>query len=205
MTDDPLSAARGCIAGLIVSAALWLLLLLLLMGCASAPYLDMKASFQHNRGSDWVLQPERKWGPGESESRLAIAAGLEWDHQIDCYVESVLFGPWNRTSVGCAKRFGRVRGVNKPGLFFEAHIEHQFDSLTSPFLRTDQKQWQGHNPFMTLRAGVVWGHQIRCPAISSGKSVFQGAPFESEDHAPDLYWVNVDCTVRLFGKTGAWR
>ena len=188
--------------------ALAIIVALLLAGCASKPsaYFDSKFVFQHDRGSDWVLQSERSWTPAESETRLHITGGLEWMYQIDCpYVEVILSGPWDQMFLGCSKRFGKIGKNKNYTFFFEPAIVHQVDNRTSAFLRTDQKQWQGHNPFMHLRGGIRWKNGMRCPVIATGKSVFQGAPFEKEEHAPDLYWTNFECGIRLGGKTGAFR
>jgi hypothetical protein len=189
----------------------WILLIVpLLAACGSSPYLDSKFVWQHDRGSDWVLQPERPWVCGnkascESETRLHITAGLEWNNRLDCpYVETILMGPWDQMLVGCSKRFGTYNGKRTWNLFIEPAIVHQVDGRTSEFLRTDQTQWQGHNPFVHLRAGVEGGG-MRCPVVATGKSLFQGAPFEREEGEPDLYWVNLECGVRFWGKTGAWQ
>lgn len=170
------------------------LVLLLLSGCASSPYVEVRFAEQINGMSDWVLQPEREWTAPESQTRLHLQAGLEWSGNVDCYAESMVVGPWDQVFIGCSKRFGER-------FFAQPKLMHQVDSQTSPFLRTDQKQWQGHNPFLHLRVG----YQIN-PAfavgISTGKSLFQGAPFEGEDGEPDLYWTNIDISARLFGKNG---
>jgi hypothetical protein len=170
------------------------IILLLLSGCASTPYVEMRMAYQIDPWSDWVLQPERKWTPAESEVRIHLQAGLEFDKNVDCYVDSMIVGPWSQAFVGCSKRFGS-------GFFVTPKLMYQVDDLTSDFLNTDQKQWQGPNPFLHLRVG----YQIN-PAfavgLSTGKSLFQGAPFEKEEHNPDLYWTNVDVTARLWGKHG---
>lgn len=178
-----------------------LVVLFSLTGCASSPYLEMKFVYQVNPMSDWVLQTERSWTPDESETRLHLNVGLEWDDALNCpYVERIFSGPWDHLLIGCSKRFGKQVGTNTR-LFIEPAILHQVDSQTSEFLRTDQKQWQGHNPFVHLRLGVKY-RGFRCPVIASGKSLFQGAPFEREDHAPDLYWTNIECGVRIWGNEG---
>ena len=184
---------------------LLLVIVLLLHGCASSPYVEGKLVYQHDRGSDWVLQSERKWTPDESEMRLHVSVGLEWDRNISCpYVETIVSGPWDWTGIGCSWRFGGNKGKEGRGFYIEPSLIHQVDSETSPFLRTDQKQWQGHNPFAHLRIGYRF-NGFRCPVIATGKSLFQGAPFESEEGAPDLYWTNVECGARFWGKTGMWK
>ena len=176
-------------------------MVILLSGCASTPYLEMKFVHQHDRGSDWVLQSERPWTPSESETRTHLTVGLEWTEGFNCpYVERIVSGPWDQTLLGCSKRFGKQINTNTR-LFIEPSIVHQVDGETTPFLRTHEKQWQGHNPFVHLRVGIKH-HGFRCPVLATGKSAFQGAPFEREDHAPDLYWVNLECGVRLWGKDG---
>jgi len=145
--------------------------------------------------SDWVLQPERPWTADESVTRIHFVAGLEWEDKWDCpYVDYMASGPWDQTFIGCSKRFG-------DSWFATPKLMHQLDSASSDFLGTDQKQWQGHNPFLHLRVGYHFNPAFAC-GISTGKSLFQGAPFESEDGEPDLYWTNVDCSARLGGKTG---
>lgn len=177
-----------------------LVILLLLSGCASSPYLEMKFVHQVDPMSDWVLQSERPWTPDESETRLHMNVGLEWGDLSCPYVERIFAGPWDQMLIGCSKRFGKQVGENTR-LFIEPAILHQVDSQTTEFLRTDQKQWQGHNPFIHLRIGVKH-YGFRCPVIATGKSAFQGAPFEREDGAPDLYWTNLECGVRVFGNEG---
>lgn len=181
--------------------ALLILSALMLTGCASSPFLDMKAVAQHDSGSDWVLQSERPWTADKSEGRLHLAAGLEWDNQIDCpYIEVIMVGPWDWMGIGCTKRIGSMKEGRLLNGFLAGSLVHQVDSRTSEFLGTDQKQWQGHNPFMHVRFGLQWKYKIRCPVIATGKSVFQGAPFEKEEGEPDLYWMNVECGKRFGGK-----
>jgi len=182
---------------MILMKYLWLILL---SGCASSPYLEMKFVHQVDRMSDWVLQPERPWTPKEAETRTHLTVGLEWK-DVNCpYVERIFQGPWDQMLIGCSRRFGKAVGENTR-LFIEPALVHQVDGETSPFLRTDEKQWQGHNPFVQLRIGIKH-YGFRCPVIATGKSLFQGAPFEREDHAPDLYWTNIECGVRLWGNEG---
>ena len=172
-------------------------LLFLLTGCASSPFVEARVAYQIDRWSDWVLQSERDWVSDEPV-HLRLVAGLEWDKGIDCpYVDVMMAGPWNQSFIGCSKQFG------KKHWYAQTQLMHQIDDHTSAFLRTDQKQWQGHNPFFHLRFGAQWrGGKVKCPTIASGKSLFQGAPFESEDGNPDLSWVNVECSTRFWGKTG---
>ncbi len=170
------------------------LLLLLLTGCASTPYVEVRMAGQIDGMSDWVLQPDRDWTPEESETRLHLQVGVEWDGNVDCYADSMIVGPWSQLFIGCSKRFGE-------SWFVQPKLMHQVDARTSDFLQTDQKQWQGHNPFVHVRFGYQINPAFAC-GISSGKSLFQGAPFEREEHAPDLYWTNVDCSARLWGKRG---
>lgn len=183
-----------------------LLACLLLMGCANSPatpYGGYKFVAQHSRGTDWVLQKEREWTPNESVTGAHIFAGLEWKHRIRCpYVNYVAHGAFDQVLIGCSWQFG-TWGDKDWGFYAEPAIVHQVDSETSWFLRTDQKQWQGHNPFLHLRLGIELAG-FNC-AIASGKSVFQGAPFESEDNNPDIYWTNFECGVQVWGKTGAFR
>jgi hypothetical protein len=178
--------------------------LLFLSGCATVdPFLDMKFVYQHDAWSDWVLQSERPWTGKESEVRVHMTAGLETDVG-ELYFESIVSGPWSQAFVGYSYRFGNAKEGRDWNFFIEPALVHQIDNLSSEFLQTSQKQWQGHNPFVHLRIGLQGaGDAFRCPVIATGKSVFQGAPFESEDHAPDLYWTNVECGVRLFGRQSA--
>jgi len=175
-----------------------LVALLFISSCASSPYVDFRMEQQIDGMSDWVLQPERPWTADESEVHVNLRVGLEWSKGLKCpYVDSMIVGPWNQVFVGCSKSFQ----TEKRRFYIEPAIVHQIDSQTSGFLGTDQKQWQGHNPFIHLRVGVNINPAFYC-GVSSGKSLFQGAPFESESNNPDLYWTNVGCGARLFGKTG---
>ncbi len=169
-------------------------MLFLLIGCAtSEPYLELRVAYQIDPWSDWVLQPERDWTP-DSESRMNLQAGLEWDNNVSCYVDSMIAGPWDQMFIGCSRSFGKK-------WFIETALVHQVDSRTQEFLRTDQKQWQGHNPFFHVRVGYNINPAFRCN-IATGKSLFQGAPFEREEGAPDIYWVNAECSGRFKGKHG---
>ncbi len=77
---------------------------------------------------------------------------------------------------------------------------HQSDRWSSWWLSTDRKDWQGHNPFNHFRIGLRLPRKWKCPVLASGRSAFQGAPFESEDNAPDLYWSHLECGKRWGGK-----
>lgn len=54
---------------------------------------------------------------------------------------------------------------------------------------------------MHLRAGYDWG-AVTCPQIATGKSLFQGAPVEIDEGEPDIYWVNIECSARFWGRSG---
>ena len=60
------------------------LVLLMLSGCAASPAMNIKISGQINPWSDWVLQPERDWTPDESETRINVLGGFEWDNGLTC-------------------------------------------------------------------------------------------------------------------------
>ena len=79
----------------------------MLAGCASTPYADLRINYQHDGGSDWVLQPEREW----IDDRLfgmAVQLGTEWDNQFQCYLDTTIKGgPFDQVLVGCSKRFGK--------------------------------------------------------------------------------------------------
>ncbi len=168
-------------------------LALLLSGCA--PFVEVGVGYQIDRWSDWVLQPERAWV--NDEPLYTFSAGLEWKDHVDCPSIDIVSGAYEQAFLSCSKRFG--------GKFFSnVQLKHQINSRTSDFLQTDQKQWQGHNPFLHLRIGYDWGG-VKCPQIATGKSLFQGAPFESETGNPDLYWTNLECSVRFFGQSGVGR
>lgn len=168
-----------------------------LTGCATAsPFFDFTVARQINGMSDWVLQPEREW-TSTQQIQFHSSLGVAWDNGSECYLRNVI-GPWNQTFVGCAKSFYTPKGR----FFVKPELLHQVDSQTSTFLRTNQKQWQGHNPFIHLRAGVKY-KALKCQ-VATGKSVFQGAPFEGEDGEPDLYWTNIECGVRLIGRGGVY-
>jgi hypothetical protein len=180
-----------------------LIALLLLTGCASDPYVDLKVVWQHNAGSDWTLQPEREWIRARDDYRLTMNAGLEWKRRTDCpYVEATVSGPYQQMFIGCSRRFG-IRGADKTVDFYiEPALVYQVNALTEDFLRTDiyrEYEWQGDNPFVHLRIGMRFG-SFRCPVIASGRSLTVGAPFGSEDNSPDLYWVDVECGARLLGR-----
>lgn len=171
-------------------------LLFFVTGCAyTSPYGEVRAEYQINSWSDWVLQPEREWTPERDEMRLHLQAGLQWKNGWECpFVDTMITGPWDQMFIGCSKTFGWKRS------YVSALLMHQVDERTSEFLRTDQKQWQGHNPFLHVRAGFSWkDDKYRCPGIATGKSLFQGAPFEQEEGEPDLYWTTVTCAVRFGG------
>lgn len=173
------------------------LILLLLTGCSyTMPYLEPKAEYQFDSWSDWVLQSERPWTPEESEPFLKLETGLEWSYGISCPSwEFNITGPWEQMFIGCWWHY-RPSGTIKP--FFGAGVMHQIDSRTDDFLGTDQRQWQGHNPFIHVKAGAsAYGLNLY---LRSGKSIFQGAPFESEAHNPDLYWTNFGISYRFFGR-----
>jgi hypothetical protein len=193
-----------------------LLLLFLLSGCASSPFIDTKLVIQNNRGSDWMLRPQREWINDNNNPRLHVVVGLEWGHQIDCPYIASGTDKLRWVHIGCAKAWGK-----KEGLFFEFALIHQVDSLSSWWLRTDRApydgpdearalysrgyydngdRWTGQNPFYHLRVGLRWKHKVKCPVIATGRSMFQGAPFESEDGAPDLYWSQLECGKRWGGK-----
>ena len=174
-----------------------LLILLLLAGCGSTPFMGYKFAFMHDRGSDWVLQDEREWYDSR-EPRFHLTAGLEWDGGYECYLEHVAVG-YDWTAVACAKRFGQ----KEKGWYAQAALLHQFDGMSSWYLRTDEHRWAGHNPFIHLRVGYRYGW-FRCPVFATGFSV---EPFAKGKHlfnkpGHDLYWTNVECGVRIGGKTG---
>lgn len=186
-----------------------LLVVAFLSGCAASPYVEARFAYQVDPWSDWVLQPERDWICSvteqgdrncENEVRLHVQAGMEWSNRTSCFADSMLVGPYSQAFVGCSKMFG---GGDERGWFIQPELRHQIDDLTSDFLGTDQKQWQGHNPFVHLRAGYRYGpFKVN---IASGKSLFQGAPFEKEEGAPDLYWTNIEVGARWGGYTGKWK
>lgn len=177
-----------------------ILFIALLSGCASSPFLDMKAVWQHDRGSDWMLRPEREWIDGPNNPRLHVAAGLEWENRVDCPYIASGTDDLEWVHIGCSKTFGRYEPNQTFNLFGEFSVVHSVDELSDYYLSTDRKRWQGHNPFMHLRGGFEWAHKIKCPVYATGKSIFQGAPFESESHAPDLYWSHFECGKRWGGK-----
>lgn len=186
---------------------------LFLGGCANlgspSPYVEGKFTYQINSWSDWVLQPERPWicgdKPGcENEHRLHLEVGLEWKKRVDCpYFESMLVGEYSWGGIGCSIAFGKKFGESPWGGYLEPAIVHQLDSHTSDFLQTDQNQWQSHNPYIHLRGGVEGGGFYF--GLATGRSIFQGAPFESEENNPDIYWTNIELGVRFWGKTGAFQ
>lgn len=171
---------------------LFVLMVLAITGCGATPYADVRFSYQIDGMSDWVLQPERDWVEDRLVS-LSLQAGAEWD-KSQCYVDTILVGGWDQVFAGCSYRFGSK-------WYIEPALMHQIDSLSSDFISTDEKQWQGHNPFMHLRAGYAINPAFRVQ-IATGKSLFQGAPFESEDGNPDLYWTNIEFAYRIGGKHG---
>lgn len=189
----------------LVVIILILMILASIGGCGSNPYVEGKFVVQIDGWSDWVLQPERPWVEGdESETRVHLQVGLEWDGRLDCpYVETIMVGAWDQMLIGCSKRFGTWSDKRKWGAYLQPALVHQVDGRTSDFLKTNQNQWQGHNPFIHLRAGLeLAGAHI---AIATGKSLFQGAPLEREEGEPDLYWTNFEAGARFWGKTGAWQ
>ena len=177
-----------------IGRAIACLVILLLSGCAT--FVETRAAYQVDPWSDWVLQKERPWTPARSEVRVNLIAGLAWDRGIDCpYFDVMMVGPWDQLFIGCSKIFGTGRW------YLQTQILHQIDNRTSDFLQTDQKQWQGPNPFFHLRMGAQWQEgRIKCPTIATGRSLFQGAPFEKEEGSPDLYWVNLECSIRWGGR-----
>jgi len=172
-------------------------LAMLLTGCATAsPFFDFTVARQINGMSDWVLQPEREWTKSE-ELQFHSSIGVAFGNNNQCYLKNII-GPYTQTFIGCSKAFYTPKGR----FFIQPELLHQVDAQTDKFLRTNQKQWQGHNPFVHLRAGVQY-KVLRCQ-VATGKSVFQGAPFEGEDGEPDLYWTNIECGVRLVGSGGVY-
>lgn len=168
--------------------------LVLLSGCAS-PFLEVGVDYQIDPWSDWVLQDERPWI--NDEPLYQVQLGLEWDGFVDCPYLMTSTGAYNQAFFGCSKRWGERAYAN-------VQLKHQRDQESDPFLRTDQKQWQGHNPFLHVRVGYDWGG-IKCPQIATGKSLFQGIPFERDEGNPDFYWMNVGCAVRFGGHSGVGR
>ncbi len=172
------------------------------MGCASTPYVDMKVVHQIDSWSDWVLQPERKWMEDSEDYGIRVTVGTEFAKERECFVEFAATGT-EQMFVGCGQRFG-WRGSHEPtGWYAEPSIRYQVDTRTTEFLRTDQKQWQGENPFIHLRVGYK-RNGIRCPVVATGKSLVSGAPFSNEDTSPDIYWTNVECGVRMWGRDGVF-
>ena len=166
---------------------------------AASPYLTLKRVYQNDRGSDWVLSPERDWINGSNNPRLHIHVGLAWDRNISCFgATGTDYLEW--VHVGCSKDWGSYNPDRRFNFFGQLAIIHQIDSLTDPILSTDMKAWQGHNPFWHFRFGMKWKHKIRCPVFATGRSLFQGNPFESEDMAPDLYWFHIECSKSWGGK-----
>ena len=172
----------------------------LMMGCASvgqpAVYLDTKIVWQNDEGSDWMVRPEREWIDETNNPRFHAHLGLAWQHNVDCPYIATGTDALKWLHIGCSKGWGSKE--NRP--FFEYAVIHQVDSQSDWYLSTDRKDWQGHNPFNHFRLGWRWKHKIRCPVIATGRSMFQGAPFESEDDAPDLYWSHLECTKRWGGQ-----
>ena len=127
---------------------------------------------------------------------MSIQLGVEWDKQVQCYAD-YSYGPFNQTLLGCSKRFGKK-------WYIEPALVHQVDSLTDEFLRTDQRQWQGHNPFVHLRAGYAINPAFRIQ-IASGMSTYaisKGKIWDRNTHVPDLYWTNIEFAARIGGKHG---
>ena len=170
---------------------------LLLSGCASSPYLEPKFEWQIDSWSDWVLQSERPWTPDEHEPFLKIETGLAWDYGIDCpAIEWNAVGPWEQMFVACWWHWGGKQKSVRP--IVGVGLMHQIDSRTEDFLNTDQNQWQSHNPFLHLRAGVsVYDLNVY---LRTGKGLLQGAPFESENDNPDIYWTNFGVSYRFWGR-----
>ncbi len=175
-------------------------LVITLMGCASAkPYLDTKLVVQHDRGSDWMLRPERPWIADNNNPRLHVAAGLAWKNQFDCPYIATGTDALRWVNIGCGKTFGSYKPERRFNLFGEAHLVHQVDYWSSWWLQRERTAWMGHNPRLYVRVGLQWDHKIKCPMIASGTSIFQGAPFEKETGAPELYWTNFECNKRWGG------
>lgn len=168
-----------------------LIICCILSGCGTTPFVDGRVSYQIDPWSDWVLQPEREWTGDQSEVRFNLIGGLSWG-SWDCpYIDVMIVGPWDQFFIGCSKTFGKER------FYGSLQLMHQVDSRTSDFLNTDEKRWQGHNPFLHFRGGMQFmDKRLRC-GLATGKSLFQGAPFEREEGNPDLYWTNVECGYRF--------
>lgn len=182
----------------------WLLLLVILplTGCAymgkPAPYLDTKIVWQNDDGSDWMLRPEREWIDETNNPRFHVHLGLEWAHNIDCPYIATGTDALEWLHFGCAKTWEWWM-TEDTALFFQFAVIHSSDKYSHPILSTDQKRWQGHNPFGHWRLGIKrksgWFFNV-----ATGRSIFQGAPFESEDNNPDLYWFHAELGYRLGGK-----
>ena len=191
-----------------------IIVMLCLAGCAGtpSPYVDAKMVIPHNRGSDWVLQPEREWvckgkASCETEARIDMAAGLEWDNRVTLSLNWILIGPWQQVGLSFAKEWDFAIGGSGWGVIVQPALYHQFDGPTSWFLRTDQLQWQSHNPFLHLRVGME-AEGFRCPVIATGESTYsfaRGKWIPGEHGPPDLYWTQLECGARFWGKTGAFQ
>lgn len=101
--------------------------------------------------------------------------------------------------VGCASQpLGEYLG--EPAPFAEVKIVHHIQPWMDWMLKDERKSWMGHNPRIHFELGLEWEHKISCPVFVTGTSIFQGAPFESESNAPELYWAHLECGKRWGGK-----
>lgn len=88
--------------------------------------------------------------------------------------------------------------LGKPELFGEVKIVHHYQPWMDWMLKDDRKDWMGNNPRIHFRVGWEWEHKIDCPVLSTGTSLFVGAPLA--ENAPELYWAHFECGKRWGGK-----
>lgn len=96
---------------------------------------------------------------------------------------------------GCASE---LTYFGKPEPFAEVKIVHNIQSWSDWMLKDDRKDWMGNNPRIHGSIGLEWNHKIDCPVLTSGTSLFVGAPFKS--NGPELYWATLSCEKRWGGK-----
>ena len=176
-------------------------------------YAELKAVYQHDRGSDWMLRPERSYIDGRNNPRGHLHFGAAWNRQIDCPFVATGTDELEWVHIGCSKDWDWWTN-GKVTIGFQLALIHQVDRWSNYYLRTDKHdltppdpqaqrwadagaRWTGQNPFYHMRFRVKWDKWF--VNIATGRSLTQGFPMESEHGAPDLYWSAIELGYR-FGK-----
>lgn len=182
-------------------------------------YAEGKAYYQHDRGSDWMLRPERSYIDDRNNPRYHLHLGLEWARQIKCPFVSTGTDALEWVHVGCSKDWDWWEGEHVT-IGFQLALIHQIDRWSNYYLRTDKHdltppdpqaqrwadsgaRWTGQNPFYHMRLRFKWDDWS--VNLVTGRSLTQGFPMEKETNSdgstePDLYWSGVELVYQWGGK-----